>query len=87
MPSLIAAPNDYLPPPGSLGFDSLTFREGNVDQPLCVEIIIVDDSVPEELETFRVNVGFSRSVGVTGLLRFHPVATTVTVIDDDIPGK
>lgn len=52
------AADDYLPVPTSA---VLTYWEGNMDQPLCKEIIIVDDSfvegtANERTETFQVQL-------------------------------
>jgi len=90
MPCLNAAEDDYLPVPTSA---VLTFREGNMDQPLCKEIIIVDDSfvegtANERTEAFRVQLILVGTEGVvTADVQFNPRITTVEIQDDDEFGK
>lgn len=90
LPCLNAAEHDYLPVPTSA---VLTYWEGNMDQPLCKEIIIIDDSFVEgtfneRTETFRVQLIFVGTEGIaTADVQFNPRITTVEIQDDDEFGK
>jgi len=61
----------------------VTFREGNMGRPLCKEITIVDDCVPEMLEEFGVWLSPVNIVGVQA--KFNPAGTTVKITDNDAP--
>jgi len=91
LPCLNAA-DDYLPVPTAA---VLTYWEGNMDQPLCKEIVIVGDSFVEgtfneRTETFRVQLILVGTEGIaTADVQFNPriTITTVEIQDDDEFGK
>jgi len=67
---------DFLPPPETA---VLTFREGNMERPLCKDIIIVSDNITEGLEDFDVQLVNESEEGVE--VQFDPNVTTVKIIE------
>ena len=47
----------------------------------CMDIIIVDDTLNEQDETF--NVTLERTLGLIENITLHPVDTVIEIIDDD----
>ena len=51
------------------------------DERQCVDIIIEDDSIPEELESFDVTL--ERTTGLDARIRLDPVDAVVEIIDSN----
>ena len=47
----------------------------------CVDIIIVNDALHEQVETF--NVTLERTPGLNENITLHPMDTVIEIIDDD----
>ena len=60
-----------------------TFRERNVDWPLCMEITIVDDEIQEELEQFSLQLVLNAEDTMGVQVKFDPNTATVKIKDDD----
>ena len=74
------AGSDFLPTPSTA---VQTFRERNVDWPLCKEITIVDDEIPEELEQFSLQLVLNAEDTMGVQVKFDPNTATVKIKDDD----
>ena len=74
------AGSDFLPTPSTA---VQTFRERNVNWPLCKEITIVDDENTEELEQFSAQLVLNEEDTMGVQVKFDPNTATVKIEDDD----
>ena len=77
---MFSAGTDYIPIPQGT---RLTFREGNMNRPLCKEIQIIDDLLVEPLEEFQVGIVVEDVMSEGVQATFEPQNTIVKIIDDD----
>ena len=62
----------------------LTFREGNMNRPLCKEIMITDDNDDDEgLEEFHVTIELLEVESIGVEVDVEPQTTVVKIIDND----
>ena len=69
------APSDYLSVSTILNFDECATSQ-------CTEIMIVDDEIPENTESF--NVGLGRTPGLDSRITLNPVDGVIQI--DDVDG-